>query len=142
MKRILIAFAFLSLIPSLGKISEPEIIEIRVKYQSSFSPLPEDYTINMMERKVVYTSPIIPSPNGNPKAKTKKIRGKKWKKLIALIEALDINSMNSTKGQEIDRGWYSLSIFYSNDGTKELKMWTGYTPDELLEIHQLIKFKK
>lgn len=142
MKKILIVFVFLSAIPSLGKISEPEIIEIRIKYQSSFSLLAKDYTIKMMEKKVIYTSPIVPLPDGNPIVKIKKIRSKKWEKLINLIDALDINSLNSSTVQGIDGGWYSLSIFYFNNGTKELKMWTGYTPDELLEIHNLIKFKK
>ncbi len=143
MKKAVIALLLnLLTIISFTQNADREITKIRIRYQPSFSSLPELYEIRLNEGKVDYISPITRIPSGEEERVTKKLNRSNHKKLSELIGKIDFYSINSSTGQGIDGAWFSLNVEYTNGETKQIKIWSDQGPKSLLELHRfLLKLK-
>lgn len=111
---------------------------ILIYYQSSFAVLPEIYEINLTDRRIEKISPIREFPENTQKRFSRKVGKSKWKKIINSIETTNFYTLSSSEGQGIDGAWYTIKI-YGESGITKLKIWSGYAPESLIELHNTIK---
>lgn len=131
--------SFLSIFPLPSQQEEIRLTEISIRYQSTFSSIPELYRLLIIDRKIEEISPIT-GVSGEPvRIRTKWIRKNKWTKIMSFVESEEFQSMETSTEQGIDGAWYSITSKYTNGQKKTVKIWSGYATAELINFHNLIK---
>jgi hypothetical protein len=124
----------------ISQIERNEIVKISLRYNSTFSPLPELYEVNLHEKTINYINPIE-YPDGK-RIETKKLNKKKWKELNNIIKKIQFKSLVDSTSYGIDGAWYFLNVDFSNNETRQYKIWSGNAPTYLCELHKIIKKNK
>jgi hypothetical protein len=140
MKRIIVLtlLNILTLL-SFAQVGDDKVIKLFIKYQSCFAMLPEIYEIDLNDKIILSVSPIIDLPGNTQKRKSKKLGKKKWERLSYLIDKTDFKSIDSSTAQGIDGAWYYIDIESTDKELKKIKIWSGYAPTSLIDLHNLLK---